>query len=432
MAEELTYSIDDIIQGEVELEQEVNVILGSTSDQKCTYNEGYLYRQPIFSCITCYKNSDFNTDSYPGGICLACSLKCHSNHEVEELYTKRDFRCDCGNKTKFGHLESSPFECQLEPNKFSENVLNEYNDNFNGLYCVCKKVYDGDSEMIQCILCEDWFHIEHCGIENTDPIDEFVCQVCMRNNSFLYKYVDNEKTIEAMKKRIEFRNEIIEIEKIDENSVPKIDENSVPKIDENSVTKIDENSVPKIDENSVQNDSVVHSFDSVGKDTGICIEKTAQNMQKQTQLKRKIESSDSDAKRAKPTIACKLNNPGIFTQNWRENLCKCDSCLEIYENNEILFLLETTDTIQYYEQQAKNTNSFIDGVAAFSKLLNPTQRVELTYQFNNMKEELSEFLRPFATEGKVVSKEDIQRFFEDLTKKRETVSGIGFPPGSCK
>ena len=53
MAEEITYSIDDIIQGELELEQDVNVILGAASDQNCSYDQGYVYRQPIFSCLTC-------------------------------------------------------------------------------------------------------------------------------------------------------------------------------------------------------------------------------------------------------------------------------------------------------------------------------------------------------------------------------------------
>ena len=45
MAEEITYSIDDIIQGELELEQDVNVILGAASDQNCSYDQGYVYRQ---------------------------------------------------------------------------------------------------------------------------------------------------------------------------------------------------------------------------------------------------------------------------------------------------------------------------------------------------------------------------------------------------
>ena len=40
MAEEITYSIDDIIQGELELEQDVNVILGAASDQNVATIKG--------------------------------------------------------------------------------------------------------------------------------------------------------------------------------------------------------------------------------------------------------------------------------------------------------------------------------------------------------------------------------------------------------
>ena len=405
MAEEQTYSIDDIIQGEVELEQEVNVILGSTSDQKCTYDGGYIYRQPVFSCITCSDKNETKTGLYPGGICLACSLKCHATHEVEELYTKRDFRCDCGNKSKFGHLGCILDKCLLQPNKSDSNPLNVYSDNFKSLYCVCKKVYDGDSEMIQCVLCEDWFHIGHCGVESTEHIDEFVCQSCMSRNPILYNYVDAGKTIEAMKK-----------------------------------ADCDESSVPKEEGHCVQDNIPVGSLGSEGE--CVCVEKPVENIPERNQLKRKTESFESESKRAKPATACKLddinqleltpNNPGIFSQNWRENLCQCESCLEIYKNNKIEFLLRTTDTIEYYEQQAKDLNSFTDGVDAFSKLLNHTQKLELTYQFNSMKAELSEFLRPFATEGKAVGKEDIHRFFEELTKKKETFDDIGIPPDSCK
>ena len=32
------------------------------------------------------------------GICLACSYHCHEGHELVELYTKRNFKCDCGTK----------------------------------------------------------------------------------------------------------------------------------------------------------------------------------------------------------------------------------------------------------------------------------------------------------------------------------------------
>ena len=43
------------------------------------------------------------------------------------------------------------------------NVNNSYNQNFTGIYCNCKRPYPDpddtiDDEMIQCVICEDWFH----------------------------------------------------------------------------------------------------------------------------------------------------------------------------------------------------------------------------------------------------------------------------------
>jgi len=35
------------------------------------------------------------------GFCYSCSITCHTDHDVYELWTKRHFRCDCGN-SKFG------------------------------------------------------------------------------------------------------------------------------------------------------------------------------------------------------------------------------------------------------------------------------------------------------------------------------------------
>jgi len=95
-----------------------------------------------------------------------------------ELWTKRNFRCDCGN-SKFGE-----FFCKLFPNKDIENVENLYNHNFKGSYCTCgwpypDPVVEEQVEMIQCCICEDWFHEEHLGLE---PSDEVSC-LCFHNGS---------------------------------------------------------------------------------------------------------------------------------------------------------------------------------------------------------------------------------------------------------
>lgn len=94
------------------------------------------------------------------GVCLACSYKCHDGHDLVELYTKRNFRCDCGTS------KILTIRCKLDANKMEDNDKNTYNQNFSGVYCVCHRPYpdeqdDVQDEMIQCVFCEDW-SVFHC------------------------------------------------------------------------------------------------------------------------------------------------------------------------------------------------------------------------------------------------------------------------------
>lgn len=109
-----------------------------------------------------------------------------------ELYTKRNFRCDCGNK-KF----NTP--CQLTPDKDDINEDNIYNQNFVGLYCVCSRPYpdpdvpeEEEEDMIQCIICEDWLHASHleANVPSNDQYAEMICQKCMDKNDFIHDYTN--------------------------------------------------------------------------------------------------------------------------------------------------------------------------------------------------------------------------------------------------
>ena len=111
-------------------------------------------RQNVFSCITCYKK----TGKY-AALCKDCAFKCHEGHDVEDLYSKRLVRCDCGN----GRFDAEI--CKIEPQKHFENVHNVYNHNFERKYCVCEGEYgdqgsESDQIMLQCISCEDWYHLD--------------------------------------------------------------------------------------------------------------------------------------------------------------------------------------------------------------------------------------------------------------------------------
>lgn len=178
--------------------------------------KGYIKRQALYSCLTCCPESRTNL-SKAAGICLACSYQCHENHELIELYTKRNFRCDCpterisqnkctfstktnNNALKNQSSNSSNINENNDNNnkKFPENKENIYNQNFSGVYCVCKRPYPDlddpiQDEMIQCVICEDWYHTRHLNssfIPKVESYSEMICGNCMEKFDFLKDYTE--------------------------------------------------------------------------------------------------------------------------------------------------------------------------------------------------------------------------------------------------
>lgn len=133
---------------------------------KCTFNDPIelIGRQQVYACLTCFKNP--RNKGQRNGICYSCSIQCHGDHDLVELFTKRNFTCDCGTT----RMESAG-GCNLRKNFSSldppESVTNMYNHNFEGRFCDCDEPFVPEEQkgaMFQCLLgdvCdEDWFHEE--------------------------------------------------------------------------------------------------------------------------------------------------------------------------------------------------------------------------------------------------------------------------------
>ena len=106
----------DVLQDEESLEADAKAVLGNADDKNCTYHTGgYMKRQPLYACLTCIKEPEVHSKG--AGICLACSYHCHEGCNLVELYTKRNFRCDCGNN-KLNN------ECKLANDKRPKNERN--------------------------------------------------------------------------------------------------------------------------------------------------------------------------------------------------------------------------------------------------------------------------------------------------------------------
>jgi E3 ubiquitin-protein ligase UBR7 len=143
-------------------------------------------KQLVYSCITCA-----GIKGGPVGVCYACFVSCHTNHQVHELFYRRSFTCDCG-------TDRSSIGCSLSGSTSevrASSLENKYNDNFSGINCYCKLYHEDGKEtreMIQCIICEDWFHDDCIGPEEESHVDadDFLCQGCINQYcSLLRPYV---------------------------------------------------------------------------------------------------------------------------------------------------------------------------------------------------------------------------------------------------
>jgi E3 ubiquitin-protein ligase UBR7 len=84
--DEHTVTAVDVLQAQTELEREAAAVLPGRFDQ-CTRLLGPT-RQSAYACLTC-------SPTEPRGICYACSIACHAEHNLVELFERRRFLCDC-------------------------------------------------------------------------------------------------------------------------------------------------------------------------------------------------------------------------------------------------------------------------------------------------------------------------------------------------
>lgn len=341
--EENSVTMLDVLREEKQLEEDAYAVLGASDDKNCTYSKGYT-RQALYACKTCCQKP------IRSAVCLACSFHCHEGHELVELYTKRHFRCDCGT-SKFG---GNP--CNLDASKASDNSENRYNHNFDGLYCTCERPYpDPDSTandvMLQCIICEDWYHSKHLECAKEIPgdgaYDEMVCNGCMRRNDFLWnyaaKYAASPTSLVCPEGK---EDEIIEVDKQPRGCT-----------------------MPR---NSSSTTEIVSQ--------GSC----------------------------------------FWTEGWRAALCTCETCIELYTEKKITFLLDPTDSVHAYEEAGKiNTreSQYEKGMKALASL-GRVEQLTAIEEYNNMKERLKQYLQKFADNKKVVREEDIKEFFSEMESKK--------------
>ncbi|KAI5122857.1 hypothetical protein M0805_003150 [Coniferiporia weirii] len=424
-------SLSDVLASEARLINEAAEALPHQFDA-CTHSLGYI-RQAVYLCLTC---------SLPRGICSACSIACHTDHEQVELFPKRHFRCDCPTSV-LAH------PCTLHNANEGENIENEYGHNFGGVFCRCGRPYDATKEretMIQCLACEDWFH-ESClnlrerppsrdpsperepppeardgeptADNNADAVseasssglppplitdtayDSFICRSCVLANSTLRRWVGTKGAITVIR---------------DATDAPW--------------TVFDGASEDEVFRNADGAAGNKRTFEAAGdmsEESNTKRPRTESKVGDGTPETAKIECiclAPTRSEKAERILEAIYLEPANFeygtgdvflTEGWRMRWCHCENCLPALEAQP--FLLAEEETYEPPEDPDSAFSLEELGMRALQSL--PRDRaLDGIRAFNEMRDELLHYLRPFAQEGKVVNEADVRRFFEEKQEAR--------------
>ncbi|GAA6063129.1 hypothetical protein JCM10212_002332 [Sporobolomyces blumeae] len=417
--------------------------------EECTYDLGYI-RQPLYACLTCLNN---------GAVCAACSIACHADHELVELFNRRHFRCDCGTE-RLGAGSC----CSISPRDDAPvNEENKYDANFHGQFCFCGQPYDPHTEtdsMYQCLVCEDWVH-HNClfgthSDDNAAPLDEddfdmIICERCVRGNRGVRRIVE----------RYAGRDEtgVLIITEKDE-VVGRV---SVAKEAEDDAGDLGSDR-DEVTSNEREGDRA-EGFEQ-GSSAAVGEAERAPG-----ELKRKAEAVDGESEAKKPksepdaasstastgahlsnattdlsvagssknadgpdpccappkipsteTPLVKLERQGgranVFLQDgWMDRWCRCTECSSMFYD--FPYMVEEEEEYVPPEDADAHKSTFDLGMEHLLTKMPRAQALDSIRAFSGLSDRIKEYLRPLAEAGTSISKEHIESFFAAERERRE-------------
>ncbi|KXN82937.1 Protein mlo2 [Leucoagaricus sp. SymC.cos] len=418
---------------------------------QCTYPLGHL-RQAVYLCLTCPEDR---------GICSACSIACHTNHEQVELFPKRNFRCDCPTM-------AITHKCTLRTKCEEENTSNTYGQNFRNMFCRCGRPYDAKTEretMIQCLVCEvrcqpsqDWFHESCCNLrerpnsrqpspvttrEDDDAASEasssglppplisgadyesFICAACVFDNEVLRKWTGTPGAI------IVTRESLSSPWRLEQGNIR--DENAPLDIVESPDTLMTGSKRPlSPSDHSPESKRVRTSYDTPESTPRTCLAPPSNPV---------ISRIFAGGLKAALDPSTSLGTGDIFfKEGFRDRWCRCTACLpslQVYP-----YLLEEEDTYEPPEDPDSGEFAFLlhwrsysqetllfEGLSLEELGMRALERIprdraiDGIHAFQEMRDDLMNFLRPFAQEGKVVNESDVRGFFASLAENSKKARG---------
>lgn len=460
----------------------------------CTKPLGAL-RQSIYACLTCTPPPASPYQQFtPAGVCYSCSISCHGEHTLVELFAKRNFECDCGT-TRF---ETSGTACALRSNGSSgrkgdvkgepARKDNEYNQNYAGRFCGCGEEYDPEKEkgtMFQCIglgtladggCGEDWWHPEclmglprkqaelqdksqsnHASgdkpgaagpnsndDENTDEIDDaprgfpheddfeyLICYKCTSAFPWIKQYSGTTGFLPA-----------------------------VPAAASPTIAGRVESDVPEA---------------SCIEETKPVKRKAEDEIDTSTDIKRvRVEATnDADAARAESTIVVAVEGSDnalrthsvadaptapkhttlpppppedekinlFLRDDFREHFCRCPECFPRLAKHAQLLEAEDTYEPPVSEDGADDDNQSLVGRSVHSgsiydrgeaalSSVDRVRAIEGVMAYNHLRDKVKAFLQPFANSGQAVGAEDVKAYFAKLRGDEQAMRDAAVAAGS--
>ncbi|KAG1725877.1 uncharacterized protein EDB91DRAFT_1167056 [Suillus paluster] len=422
-------SLTEFVASQDELVREAALTLPHEFS-RCTYSLGPI-RQAVYLCLTC---------ELPRGLCSSCSIACHTDHEQIELFPKRNFRCDCP-------TTAVPHGCTLHRGLEEENRENSYNQNFRSIFCRCSRPYDPTSEretMIQCLTCEDWFH-ESClhlrvrpssreaspVLENevtdhhndagdnqseasssglppplisAEDYDAFVCSSCVHSIDILRRYAGTQGVIMVVRdaedspwKKLGGIPLGADAPTTTEDELLDVDDSLAAPGQKRSRTQSLHLEEP---DRKKQHISPEPSSPCLAPAPNPIAQTISQGLQRPSDTKASLGAGDV-----------------FLTEGWRERWCRCSRCFPSLADRP--YLLEEEETYEPPEDPDSALSLEELGMRALQRL--PRDRaIDGIRAFNDMRDDLLAYLRPFAQEGRIVGEADVKEFFEALRENKHS------------
>ncbi|KAL1993729.1 hypothetical protein VTN49DRAFT_2398 [Thermomyces lanuginosus] len=446
-ASEDSQTAKDFIESQLRLEADAREALPYSFDS-CTQPLGPL-RQPLFSCLTCNPPPENENEPYnAAAVCYSCSISCHGDHTLVELFSKRNFVCDCGT-TRFP--ATSPCTLRVDPATGSKGVHsqkpaegNAYNHNFRNRFCVCNEEYDPHKEkgtMFQCLglgtaetggCGEDWWHPECLvglprgwhkatatndgtdgtavksdesdddeepplppGFPEEDDFEAFICYKCLESAQWLKRYAGTKGFLAPVYK---------------DGGLKKVEavESSKDTTEEATASSLKRKNRDD-DSEETHNVKRTKSEDTSGSGT------TPQEARSDNQQSRKHASLPKEA----PSGTFSL----FMKEDFRDHLCHCPECFpllvphpQLREEEEVYEppLSEDGDGNEANGGGSHGTGSLYERGEAALSTIDRVRAIEGVMAYNHLRDKVKEFLKPFAESGRTVSAEDVKAYFEKL------------------